>query len=90
MLTCVLLLSLGTVDICPDYEELSLGVHSERLDAPEVIGMGTLLFTGTIGYNIMKGTRHSLAAELTHVSGVTTYEQGYGLNTIGIRYRYER
>ena len=87
---CGLILAASLLFLCPDVAELSLGAHNYSVSAPEIQGIGNPVFVGSVQWKLAEYGRHSLMLAVDHTSGVSTFERGFGLNTINVRYRYER
>jgi len=64
------------------YIEVGAGIHSERLDAPEIIGLGSSIFEVEAGLEYKK-----VKIFFRHNSGFTAREEGGGLNLIGVKVR---
>ena len=85
---CELILA-GAMALCPDFFEVSLAVHSYKLDRPEITGIGNPVFIGSVHWQLIEGKKAELSLFAEHTSGVSTFEEGFGLNTIGLRYKHE-
>lgn len=65
------------------YVTLGIALHNTRLDCPEVCGLGEPLGKAEVGYRYRVSETVEMAAFFEHVSGLSVFERGYGLNMVG-------
>lgn len=64
-----------------DYVEVGIAAHSPYLDRPEFV------IENPIGTYEAGVEGENLKVYYQHISSIPTYEEGYGLNLIGVKYK---